>query len=55
MSVGENPHINSMIQDYKNYKKSFVRNMKYDPMSYDIGKYMLSVPNAVELGYSKMR
>ena len=54
MSAGENPHINSMIQDYKNYKKSFARNMKYDPMSYDIGKYMLSVPNAMELGHSKM-
>ena len=30
-----------MIQGYRSYKKSFVRNMKYDPNSYDLGKYIL--------------
>ena len=42
ISLGEQRDLNAMIQDYKSYKKSFIGNMKYDPNSYDLGKYMLS-------------
>ena len=41
MSLGEQRDLNAMIQDYKSYKNSFVRNIKYDPNSYDLGKCFL--------------
>ena len=48
ISLGEQTDLNTMIQEYKSYKKSFVRNMKYDPNSYHLGKYILSLHNVVE-------
>merc|ERR1719458_350820 len=33
ISLGEQTDLNTMIQEYKSYKKSFVRNIKYDPNS----------------------
>ena len=41
ISLGEQTDLKAMIQGYRSYKKSFVRNMKYDPNSYDLGKYIL--------------
>ena len=48
ISLGEQTDLNTMIQEYKSYKKSFVRNMKYDPNSNDLGKYNFSLHNIVE-------
>ena len=58
ISLGEQTDLNAMIEDYMNYKKSFVRNIKYDPNSYNydnLGKYNLSLPNefaALKVYYS---
>ena len=48
MSLGEQTVLSAMIEDYKSYKKNFVRSMKYDPKSFDLGKCMLPLPDAVE-------
>ena len=48
ISLGEHTDLNAIVEDYKSYKKSFVRNMKFDPNSYHLGKYMLSLHNVVE-------
>ena len=41
LSLGEKKkELHSIIEEYMSYKKSFVRNVKYDPKSYDLGKYI---------------
>ena len=45
----EKKDMSLMIQQYLSYKKSFVRNMKFDENSYDSGLYSLSLPSALEL------
>ena len=49
ISLGEQTVLSAMIEDYKSYKKGFLRSMKYDPKSFDLGKCMLPLPDAVEL------
>ena len=49
ISLGEQTDIKAMIENYKRYKKSFVRNMKYDPNSYDLGKYILPLNLNIQL------
>ena len=52
LSLGEKKReLHSIIDKYMSYKKSFVRNMRYDPKSYEPGTYTLSLPNALELEY----
>ena len=52
LSLGdEKKDMSLTIQRYMSYKKSFVRNMKFDANSYYFGMSTLSLPNAVELEY----
>ena len=50
ISLGEQTDFTAMIEGYRSYKKSFVRNIKYDPNSDDLGKCMQSEQSKMIFG-----
>ena len=55
LSLGEKKkELHSIIEEYMSYKKNFVRNMKYDPKSYDLGKYILHLPLSLIIHSSQL-
>ena len=43
LSSGKKKELLSMIEEYMRYKRSIVPNLKFDPMSYDLGMYPLFI------------
>ena len=41
LSSGKRKELLSMIEEYMRYKRSVVPNLKFDPMSYDLGMFPL--------------
>ena len=55
LSLGEKKReLHAIMDKYMSYKKSSVRNMRYNPKSYELGIYTLSLPNALELEYPNL-